>query len=49
MYDIVNRQGMLVDRIQIPGGTHIVGFGPGVVYLVSREGVGSKLARARIH
>ena len=48
VYDIVNRQGVLVDRIQIPGGTNLIGFGPGVAYLISREGVGYKLARARI-
>ena len=49
VYDIVNRLGILVDRVQIPGGTNIAGFGPGVVYLSSREGGGYKLARARIH
>lgn len=48
VYDVVNREGKLIDRIQIPGGTNLIGFGPGVAYLISREGVGYKLARARI-
>jgi hypothetical protein len=49
VYDIVSRQGVLVDRIQIPAGTTLIGFGRGVAYLVSREGAGYRLARARIH
>jgi hypothetical protein len=38
-YDIVNRKGELVERIQLPAGRSIAGFGPdGVVYLTAREG-----------
>ena len=38
-YDIVNRKGELVERLQLPAGRTIAGFGPdGVVYLSSREG-----------
>jgi hypothetical protein len=48
VYDVVDRQGRLIDRIQIPGMTGIVGFGKGVVYLIAREGEGYTLARARI-
>jgi hypothetical protein len=48
VYDIVNEQGVVFDRIEIPGGTTIVGFGPGVVYLTSREGGSVSLVRARI-
>lgn len=48
VYDVVNRQGKLIDRVQLPGGTNLVGFGRGVVYLVSREGGGYRVARARI-
>ena len=40
VYDVVNRQGKLVDRIQIPGGTTLVGFMPGFAYLMSRAGTG---------
>ena len=39
-YDIVNRQGELIDRLQIPTARAIVGFGPGnIVYLTSRAPV----------
>jgi len=48
VYDVVNRQGVLTDRIRLPGETWIVGFGPGVVYLAAREGAGIQVARARI-
>jgi len=47
-YDVVNRKGVLIDRIQIPGATIIMGYGPGVVYLISRDGDGYHLARAKI-
>ena len=38
-YDVVNRQGQLVERVQLPAGRSIAGFGPdGIVYLTAREG-----------
>jgi len=38
-YDIVNRKGELVERVQVPAGRSIAGFGPnGVVYLLERKG-----------
>jgi hypothetical protein len=48
VYDVVSRDGILVDRVQLPGMTSIIGFGPGVVYLAAREGAGIQIARARI-
>ena len=48
VYELVNRAGVLFDRVQLPGGTTLVGFGPGVVYLSARTGAGVSLARARI-
>jgi hypothetical protein len=33
VYDIVNRQGTLIDRVQLPPFRSIAGFGPGVVYM----------------
>jgi len=45
VYDVVNRRGVVIDRVQIPGATTIVGFGHGVVYLSSRTGTGSSLVR----
>ena len=38
-YDVVNRKGELVERVQLPPGRTIVGFAPkGVIYLSVREG-----------
>lgn len=49
IYDVVNRKGELVDRVQVPAGRTIVGFGAGgVVYLNAREKGASYLERARV-
>jgi len=48
VFEVINRQGVLVDRVQIPGGTQLVGLGHGVAYLTSRVGNTVQLARARI-
>jgi len=49
VYDIVSRQGAVVDRVQLPAFRSIAGFGPGVVYLGVRDSVGTvHLERARI-
>jgi hypothetical protein len=49
VYDIVSRQGELVNRIQLPPGYAIVGFGRGkVVYLSMRDPAGIHLARVRL-
>ena len=38
VYDVINRKGELIDRVQIPAGRTIIGFGPGgTVYLLNRE------------
>jgi len=49
VYDIVNRSGQLVDRVQLPAGRTIAGFGTGgFVYLAVRDGtVGVRLEKAR--
>ncbi len=49
VYDLVNRAGELIDRVRIPGGTTLVGFGPRVAYLSSREGSAVSLVRVRVH
>lgn len=47
VYDVVNTQGQLVDRVQIPVNRVIVGFGDGgVVYLLATDGTTRKLERA---
>ena len=49
VYDIVNREGEMVDRLQTPPGYTLVGFGPGkVVYLSMRDASGIHLARVRL-
>jgi hypothetical protein len=49
VYDVVNRDGKLVDRVQVPPGRSIAGFGPrGAVYLTSRDGLTMTLERATV-
>jgi hypothetical protein len=48
VYDVINRQGVLIDRIQVPPGRVIAGFGPGgVVYIGVVDGNITRLERAR--
>lgn len=48
IYDIVNRAGQLVDRVQVPAGRQIVGFGKGnVVYMVARDDQGAWLEQTK--
>jgi hypothetical protein len=37
VYDVVDRQGVLVDRVQLPPYRTIAGFGPGVAYLAVKD------------
>jgi hypothetical protein len=49
VYEVIDRAGKLVDRVQVPAGTTIAGFGKGgVVYLGVRDAAGVHLQRARI-
>jgi len=49
VYDVVNRQGEMVTRLQLPAGYALVGFGRGkVVYLSMRDATGMHLARVRL-
>jgi hypothetical protein len=46
IYDVINEKGELVDRVQVPAGRQIVGFGKGgVVYMVAADGSGAWLER----
>jgi hypothetical protein len=48
IYDVVDRKGVIVDRVQVPAGRQIVGFGKGgVVYMVARDDQGAWLERAK--
>lgn len=47
VYDVIDRDGKLVDRVIIPAGSAIAGFGPGgIVYLGVRDAQGVHLKRA---
>jgi hypothetical protein len=49
VYDVVNRKGELVDRVQLPSFRTIAGFGPGVVYMAVKDEAGIvHLERARV-
>jgi hypothetical protein len=46
IYDVLDRTGKLIDRVQVPAGRSIVGFAPGgVVYLLGREANGDVIER----
>jgi hypothetical protein len=48
VYDVVNRSGVLIDRVAFPFGRVIAGFGAGVVYMGVRDDKGARLEVARI-
>jgi len=49
VYDIINRKGELIDRVQLPANRVLAGFGQaGVVYLAVRDGATAHLERARV-
>lgn len=49
VYDVINRKGEIADRVQIPEGRSIIGFGAGgAVYLVNRQGSTATLERATV-
>ena len=48
VYDVINAKGDLIDRIEIPKGYTIVGFGRGgVVYMTHRENAAPKIVMAK--
>ena len=49
VYNVLNRKGALVDRVQLPANRVLTGFGEGgVVYLAVRDGGSAHLERARV-
>ncbi|MGK2962491.1 MAG: hypothetical protein ACSLFK_10145 [Gemmatimonadaceae bacterium] len=49
VYDVINRKGAIVERVQLPENRSIIGFGPGgAVYLLHRDGSTSTLERASV-
>ena len=46
IYDVINAQGALVDRLQLPAGRTIAGFAKGgIVYMVARDKTGAWIER----
>jgi hypothetical protein len=49
LYDVVNRRGELVDRVRLPAGLQLIGFGPGgFAYVIGFDGGKEFLARVRV-
>ncbi len=49
VYDVINKEGAIVERVQIPENRTIAGFGKGgVVYMVHRDGTKQTLEKASI-
>ncbi len=49
VYDVIDREGRLTERVQVPAGRSIIGFGPnGAVYLLARENGKLSLEKARV-
>ncbi|HMG13603.1 MAG TPA: hypothetical protein VK571_10515 [Gemmatimonadaceae bacterium] len=49
VYNVIDRKGALIDRVQLPANRVLVGFGPGgVAYLAVRDGSTAHLERARV-
>jgi hypothetical protein len=48
VYDVVNRKGELIDRVQLPVGRSLIGFGPGgIVYLIARDAGTTRIEQVR--
>jgi hypothetical protein len=46
IYDVINRRGELIDRVQLPASRTVVGFGKGgIVYMLARDTNGSWIER----
>jgi hypothetical protein len=48
VYDIIDAKGQLKDRVQLPAGRVISGFGPGIVYMGVRDSTGVRPEKARV-
>ena len=49
VYNVINRKGELIDRVQLPANRILAGFGSGgIVYLAVRDGATAHLEKARV-
>lgn len=50
VYDVINGKGDVIERVLVPEGRQVLGFGPGgVVYLGKRDGTSTVIERARVN
>ena len=48
VYDVVSRQGELIDKVELPQGRTLIGFGPGgIVYLLARDAGATRIEQVR--
>jgi hypothetical protein len=45
LYDVFDRQGERVDRVELPAGNRVIGFGPNSVYAMERDDKGAAALR----
>ena len=45
LYDVFDRQGQRIDRVVLPSGSRVIGFGPGSAYVVERDEKGAVTLR----
>ena len=46
VYDVTDRTGALIDRVQLPAGRTLIGFGPGgIVYVTTRDGGATRIEK----
>jgi hypothetical protein len=47
-YDVIDRHGAIVDRVRVPVGTTVLGFGRSVVYTTQQTAGGIRILRGPI-
>ena len=46
IYDVTDRTGALIDRVQLPAGRTLIGFGPGgIVYVTMRDAGATRIEK----
>lgn len=49
IYDVINRKGEVIDRVQLPAGRTVAGFGKGgIVYMAARDEKGTWIERTKM-
>ena len=48
VYDVVNKKGALIDRVELPAQTNLLAFMPGFAFLRVVDGKGVAIAKVRV-